>query len=96
MPHLATAIASQEILVTLVTVQTLLLLTSTPNHDRTTTLATSEHQLSSVSHNQHIVKLPSGAPSSTEVFPNAVEVQMDLLLTNQYTIMANQTKLQAH
>ena len=42
MPHLTIAIASQEIPITLVTAQTLLLLTSTPKFDRTATPAISE------------------------------------------------------
>ena len=83
MPHLATTIASQEIHVTPVTTQTLLLLTSTPKYDKPAPPAISEHQLSSTSHSQHMVKLPSRAPSSAEVSVNAAEVQIDLLLANQ-------------
>ena len=66
MPHLATATTSQEIPATLVTLQTLLLLTSTPKFDKTATPAVSEPQLSSASHSQHIVKLPSGVPSNAK------------------------------
>ena len=40
-----------------------------------------------------MLKLLSEAPSPTEVSPNAVEVQMDLLLANQHSIMAKQTEL---
>ena len=96
MPLPTTAIASQEIPATLVIAQTLLLLTSTPKYDRIATPTDSEHQLSLASHSHHTVKLPSGTPSSAEVSPNAAKVQMDLLLANQHTIMANQAELQAH
>ena len=74
MPHLATTTLSQEIPATPVTAQTLLLLTSTPKFDKTTTLTVSELQLSSTSHNQPTVKLPSRAPSNAEAFPHAAEV----------------------
>ena len=50
MSHLATATASQEIPATSITAQTLLLLTSTPMYNKTTTPAIFEHQLSSASH----------------------------------------------
>ena len=89
MPHLATTTASQQIPAAPVTAQTLLLLTSTPKYDITATPAVSEHQLSSASHSHHMVKLPSRAPSSVEVSLNAIEVQINLLLANQHTIMAN-------
>ena len=96
MPYLAIATTSQEIPATPVTAQTLLLLTFTLKFDRTATPAISEPQLSSASHSQHTVKLPSGVPLNAEAFPNDAEVQMDLILANQHIIMANQTKLQAH
>ena len=96
MPHLATATTSQEIPATPIAVQTLLLLTSIPKFDRIATPIVFKPQLSSASHSQNIEKLPSGAPSSAEAFPNANEVQMDLMLANQHTIMANQAELQAH
>ena len=96
MPHPATATAFQKIPVTPVTAQTLLLLTSTPKYDRAATPTVSKHQLSSASHIQHMVKLPSGAPSSAEVSLNAAEVQMEVLLAHQHTIMANEAELQGH
>ena len=89
MPQPITTTASQEFPATPITAQTLLLLTSTPKYDKTATLTIFEPQQSSASHSQHTEKLPSGDPSSTEVFLDAVEVQMDLLLANQHSIMAN-------
>ena len=74
MPHLTTITTSQEILATLLTAQTLLLLTSTLKFYRIATLAVSKPQLSSTSHSQNTKKLPSRAPSNADVFPNAVEV----------------------
>ena len=82
MPHLAITITSHEIPGTLVTAQTLLLLTSTPKYDKIGTPTVSKQQLSSASHSQHMVKLPSEVPSSAEISPNAAKVQMDLLLAN--------------
>ena len=96
MPNPIIAIVFQDVPATPVTAQTLLLLTSTPKYDRTTTPAISEPQQSSASHSQHTEKLPYGDPSSVEVFQNAAEAQMDLLLANQHSIMANQAELQAH
>ena len=93
MPHLATVTTSQEIPATPIAVQTLLLLTSIPKFDRIATPIVFKPQLSSASHSQNIEKLPSGAPSNAEAFPNAAEVQMDLMLANQHTIMANQAEL---
>ena len=82
MPHPTIAIVSQDIPPTPITAQTLLLLTSTPKYDKIATPAISKPQPSSTSHSQHTKKLPSEAPSSVGVFPNAVEVQLDFLLAN--------------
>ena len=89
MLHLTTTIVFQDIRTTPVTTQTLLLLTFTPKYDKTATLAISKPQPSSASHSQHTKKLPSEAPSFAGVFPSDTEVQIDLLLANQHTIMAN-------
>ena len=96
MPQLTTATVSQTFPTTFVTAQTSLLLTSTPIFDKTTSPAVSEPHQSSANHNHRNEKIPSEEPSSAEVPLNATEVQMDLLLANQHTIMANQAKLQAH
>ena len=96
MPQPATTIVSQELSATLIIAQTLLLLTSTPEYDRTATPTVSKPKQSLASHSQHTEKLLSRDPSSAEVFPNAAEVQMDLLLAKQYAIMANQVELQTH
>ena len=90
MQNPTSATVFQDVPATPVTAQILLLLTSTPKYDKIATPIVSEPQQSSASHSQHTEKLPSGDPSSAEVFPNATEVQMDLLLANQHTIMANQ------
>ena len=71
-------------------------MTFAPKFDKTTTPAIFELAQSSASQSLHIVKLLSGAPSNAEAFPNATQVQMDLLLTNQHIIIANQTEFQAH
>ena len=84
MPHLATAIASQEIPATTVTAQTLLLFTSAPEFDRVATPAISKPALSSASQSHHTMKLPFRAPSNVKAFPDAIEVRMDLLLANQH------------
>ena len=89
MPQPATAAISQEFLATPVTTQTLLLLTSTSIFDKTATPTISEPQQSSANHSHHTEKVPSEEPSSAEVLLNATEVQMDLFLANQHTIMAN-------
>ena len=96
MPQPITATASQEFPATPVIAQTLLLLIFTPIYDRIATPAVSEPQQSSANHSQHTEKVPIGEPSSAKVLLNATEVQMDLLLANQHTIMANQAELQAH
>ena len=71
----------------------LLLLTIGPKFDRTTTKAIFESAKSSVA---YIEKLCSKEQSRTHdnVLPNAAEVQMDLILDNQQTIMANQHALE--
>ena len=89
MPHLATGTASQEIPATLVTAQTMLLLTSKPKFGKTAAPAISELAQSLASHSHHTMKLPSEGPSNIEAFPDAAKVQMDLLLANQHIIMAN-------
>ena len=96
MPQPTTATASQEFPATPITAQTLLLLTSTPKYERIATPTISEPPQLSTSHSQHTENLFSGSPSSTKDFPNAAAVQMDLLLANQHTIMANQTELQVY
>ena len=96
MPQLAIASVSQEFPATPVTVQTLLLLTSTLMLDKTTSPAVFEPHQSFVNHSHRTEKIPSEEPSSAEVPLNAMEVQTDLLLANQHTIMANQVELQAH
>ena len=74
MPQPTIATASQEFPATLVTAHTMLLLTSTPIYDKTTTLAVSEPQQSSASHSQHTEKVPTADLSSAEVLLNATEV----------------------
>ena len=68
----------------------MLLVTSTPIYDRTATVAIFEPQQLSASHSQCIEKMATGEHSFAEVLLNATEVQMDQLLANQHTIMANQ------
>ena len=89
MPISASAIASQDITATLVTAKTLLLLISGHQFDKTVTPTHFEPTQSSASKSQHIVKLPFRAPSNAKAFPGDAEVQLDLLLANQHTIMAN-------
>ena len=91
-----TVTTSQEISATLVTTKTLPLLTLRPQLDRLATLTCSEPAQSSASQSHHTIKLPSRAPSNAKAFLGAAEVQMDLLLANQHTIMANENELQAH
>ena len=95
-PYPAIAITSQEFPATLVMAKTLLLLTSGPQFNRTATLAHSKPTQSSASQSRHTIKLPSGTPSNAKDFLDAAEVQVDLLLINQHTIIANQSELQAH
>ena len=89
MPQRATATVSQEFLATLVIAQTLLLLTSTPIFDKTASPVVSKPHQYSANHSHHTKKIPFEDPSSAEVPLNATEVQMDLLLANQHSIMAN-------
>ena len=89
--HPAIAIASQDNLATPSTAKTLLLLTTRPKFDRTITKDGSESMKSSAGHTE---KLLSKEPSTTDVLPNATEVQIDLILANQQTIMANQHALE--
>ena len=74
MPNPTTAIVSQDVPTTLVTAQTLLLLTSTPKFDRKATLTISEPQPSLASYSQHTEKLLSEVPSFAGIFPNAANV----------------------
>ena len=89
MPDLTTT--SQDIAATLTT-KTLLLLTSGPQFDRIATPAYSEHALASQSY--HIAKLPSKVLSHADAFSEPSEIQMDLILANQHTLMANQCNLE--
>ena len=93
MPILALATTSQDMPGTPTTAKTLLLLTSRPQFDRIATPASSAFAKSLAANTD---KLPSRAPSNAEAFLNATEVQMDLMLANQHTIMANQCELQTH
>ena len=86
-------IASQDIPTTLTTAHTLLLLTSGSQFDKTATSARSEPAQSSASQSHHIAKLPSRAPSQADAFPEPSEIQLDLILANQHTFMANQCNL---
>ena len=90
MPNLASTTASQDIPATPTTAKTLLLLTSRPGFDRTTNQAGSESVKSSIA---HIEKLPFEEPTTIYVLPNAANVQLDIILVNQQTIMANQLEL---
>ena len=83
----ASTIASQDIPATLTTARTLLLLTSCLRFDKIATEANSEYAKSSAGHTE---KLRFEEPSTADILPNAVEVQLDLILANQRTIMANQ------
>ena len=82
MPIQASTTASQDIAATLTTTKTLLLLTSGPHFDKTTTPAYSASAKSLESNSYHTEKIPSRSPSNANAFPNASEVQMDLLLAN--------------
>ena len=85
----ATTTASQDIPATLTTAKTLLLLTSEPQFDRTVTPARSEPTLSSASRSHHTGNLPTRAPSNAEAFPDLTVIQIDFILANQHTFMAN-------
>ena len=82
MPNLALATTSQDMLATLTTTKTLLLLTSSPQFEQTVNHVRSASSKSSESNSHHTDKLPSGAPSNAKAFPDAAKVQMDLLLAN--------------
>ena len=86
-----TATISQDIPATISTAKTLLLLTTGPKFDRTAAEATSDSTKSSAA---HIEKQPFEEPSIANVLPNAAKVQMDLIMANQQTIMANQYALE--
>ena len=93
MPKPVSTTTSQDIPTTPTTAKTLLLLTSSSQFDRTTTQAISDSTKSSTGATK---KLSSGATLNVEAFPDVAIVQMDLLLANQHTIMANQCELKAH
>ena len=81
--------ASQDIPTTLITTNVLLLLITRPKFDRTRSEDIFESAKSLAA---HIEKVPYAEPilSFAPVFPSANEIQMDLLLANQQTIMASQ------
>ena len=83
-PTQTTLPPSQHDPTTPTTTNTLLLLTTGPRFDKTT----SDGAKPSASHTE---KLPFDELSRTHdnVLPNAAKVQMDLILANQQTIMAN-------
>lgn len=93
MPHPAIATSSQEIPATPVTTKTLLLLTFGPQFNRTSTPVIYKPAQSLASQSRHTTKLSSEATSNADAFPKVTELQMDLLLTNQHTIMVNQCNL---
>ena len=71
-----------------------MLLTSGPQFGRTTTPVHLESVKSSKSQSHHTAKLPSRAPSNANTFLDPTEVHMDLIPTNQHTLMANQCNLE--
>ena len=93
MPNLVLATASQDISATLTTAKTLLLLTSGHQFDKTVTPFHSKSAKSLESQSHHTAKLPSRAPSNAYAFIDPTEIQMDLILTNQHTLIANQCNL---
>ena len=86
----ATTTTSQDIPATPSTAKTLLLLTIGSQFERPTTEALSDSRKSSAAHTE---KLPFEESSITDTLLNAAEVQMDLILANQQTIVANQHAL---
>ena len=82
MPNPVLATTSQDIPATPTIAKTLMLLTSGPQFDKTATQIHFESAKSSKSQSHHTAKLPSGAPSNADAFPDPTETQMDLILTS--------------
>ena len=81
--------ASQDVPATSTAAHTLLLLTEGPKFDKTVSQAIFESAKSSATHTNKLLS-EKLALTPTHAFPSANKIQMDLLLANQQTIMANQ------
>ena len=74
------------------TAKTLLLLTTGPRFDRIAIKAAFESTKTSAGHTKQLL---FEEPSTENVFPNAVEVQIDLIMANQHALERRIDKMES-